>query len=65
PKHYLAGHDVEEFIGVVKRWGPSKNIIKIYFVIEITNFLIIISVLYLPFKFIQLGCRLFFWGQKF
>ncbi|MDQ9810582.1 hypothetical protein DWA12_19540, partial [Acinetobacter baumannii] len=26
PKHYLAGHDVEEFIGVVKRWGPSKNV---------------------------------------
>ena len=24
PKHYLAGHDVEEFIGVVKRYGPSK-----------------------------------------
>ena len=31
--------------------------------IKITNFLIIISVLYLPFKFIQLGCRLFF-GPK-
>ncbi len=31
--------------------------------IKITNFLIIVSVLYLPFKFIQLGCRLFFWGQ--
>lgn len=26
PKHYLAGHDVEEFIGVVKRYGPSKNV---------------------------------------
>jgi hypothetical protein len=26
PKHYLAGHDVEEFIGVVKRWGPSKSV---------------------------------------
>ncbi|MFV5376489.1 putative metallopeptidase [Acinetobacter calcoaceticus] len=26
PKHYLAGHDVEEFIGVVKRWGPSENV---------------------------------------
>jgi hypothetical protein len=26
PKHYLAGHDVEEFVGVVKRWGPSKNV---------------------------------------
>ncbi|CAA0190133.1 hypothetical protein AB571B5_01198 [Acinetobacter baumannii] len=23
------------------------------------------AVLYLPFKFIQLGCRLFFLGQKF
>lgn len=37
---------------------------EIYFVIKITNFLIIIPVLYLPFKFIQLGCRLFFWGPK-
>lgn len=26
PKHYLAGHDVEEFIGVVKRWGPSESV---------------------------------------
>jgi len=26
PKHYLAGHDVEEFVGVVKRWGQSKNV---------------------------------------
>lgn len=26
PKHYLAGHDVEEFVGVVKRWGPSDDI---------------------------------------
>ncbi|ENU91613.1 hypothetical protein F971_02705 [Acinetobacter vivianii] len=26
PKHYLAGHDVEEFIGVVKRWGASDNV---------------------------------------
>lgn len=26
PKHYLAGHDVEEFIGVVKRWGASENV---------------------------------------
>ncbi|WP_151817167.1 putative metallopeptidase [Acinetobacter oleivorans] len=26
PKHYLAGHDVEEFVGVVKRYGPSKNV---------------------------------------
>ncbi|EXE00537.1 hypothetical protein J556_4045 [Acinetobacter baumannii 1096934] len=24
PKHYFAGHDVEEFIGVVKRCGASK-----------------------------------------
>ena len=24
PKHYLAGHDVEEFIGVTKRWGLVK-----------------------------------------
>lgn len=26
PKHYLAGHDVEEFIGVTKRWGVSKSV---------------------------------------
>jgi len=26
PKHYLAGHDVEEFIGVVKRWGANDNV---------------------------------------
>lgn len=26
PKHYLAGHDVEEFVGVVKRWGASDDI---------------------------------------
>lgn len=26
PKHYLAGHDVEEFIGVVKRWGASESV---------------------------------------
>lgn len=26
PKHYLAGHDVEEFIGVVKRHGVSENV---------------------------------------
>lgn len=26
PKHYLAGHDVEEFIGVVKRWGASEDV---------------------------------------
>ena len=25
PKHYLAGHDVEEFVGVTKRWGESKR----------------------------------------
>ena len=24
PKHYLAGHDVEEFVGVTKRWGLVK-----------------------------------------
>ena len=24
PKHYLAGHDVEEFVGVVKRWGQVR-----------------------------------------
>ncbi|MEO3355762.1 putative metallopeptidase [Acinetobacter haemolyticus] len=26
PKHYLTGHDVEEFVGVVKRWGASENV---------------------------------------
>ncbi|MCE6090479.1 hypothetical protein KR611_19400 [Acinetobacter baumannii] len=26
PKHYLAGHDVEEFIGVVKRWGANDSV---------------------------------------
>lgn len=26
PKHYLAGHDVEEFFGVVKRWGANDNV---------------------------------------
>ncbi|MDC5234311.1 hypothetical protein OHW47_17130, partial [Acinetobacter baumannii] len=52
-------------LNFINKFSNLKLIIKIYFVIEITNFLIIISVLYLPFKFIQLGCRLFFWGQKF
>ncbi|MFH3825356.1 putative metallopeptidase [Acinetobacter pittii] len=26
PKRYLAGHDVEEFIGVVKRWGANDSV---------------------------------------
>ncbi|HCW3867973.1 TPA: hypothetical protein OXK34_000272, partial [Acinetobacter baumannii] len=26
PKHYLACHDVEEFIGVVKRWGANDSV---------------------------------------
>ncbi|MEI1687058.1 putative metallopeptidase [Acinetobacter baumannii] len=26
PKHYLAGHDVEEFVGVIKRWGADENV---------------------------------------
>lgn len=26
PKHYLAGHDIEEFVGVVKRWGASDSV---------------------------------------
>ncbi len=26
PKHYLTGHDVEEFVGVVKRWGASESV---------------------------------------
>lgn len=26
PKHYLADHDVEEFYGVVRRWGASENV---------------------------------------
>ena len=26
PKHYLAGHDVEEFYGVVKRWGANESV---------------------------------------
>lgn len=26
PKHYLAGHDVEEFIGVTKRWGADESV---------------------------------------
>ncbi|WP_288378783.1 putative metallopeptidase [uncultured Acinetobacter sp.] len=26
PKHYMAGHDVEEFVGVVKRWGASDSV---------------------------------------
>ncbi|AWL18584.1 hypothetical protein DIW83_05850 [Acinetobacter nosocomialis] len=26
PKHYLAGHDVEEFIGVIKRWGADESV---------------------------------------
>lgn len=26
PKHYLASHDVEEFIGVVKRWGANESV---------------------------------------
>ncbi|MGQ1242817.1 putative metallopeptidase [Acinetobacter baumannii] len=29
PKHYLAGHDVEEFIGVTKRWGASQSVKRI------------------------------------
>lgn len=26
PKHYLAGHDVEEFFGVVRRWGANTDV---------------------------------------
>jgi Putative phage metallopeptidase len=26
PKHHLAGHDVEEFVGVVKRWGADESV---------------------------------------
>ncbi|MFP3369266.1 putative metallopeptidase [Pseudomonas sp. SIMBA_068] len=26
PKLYLRGHDVEEFVGVVRRYGPSHNV---------------------------------------
>ena len=26
PKHYLASHDVEEFVGVVKRWGADESV---------------------------------------
>ncbi|MDN8242709.1 putative metallopeptidase [Acinetobacter baumannii] len=26
PKHYLDGHDVEEFVGVVKRWGADESV---------------------------------------
>lgn len=26
PKHHLAAHDVEEFIGVVKRWGMNESV---------------------------------------
>ncbi|HCU1862333.1 TPA: hypothetical protein OUH79_002646 [Acinetobacter baumannii] len=29
PKHFLAGHDVEEFIGVTKRWGASQSVKRI------------------------------------
>ncbi|KNX82069.1 putative metallopeptidase, partial [Acinetobacter baumannii] len=29
PKHYLAGHDVEEFVGVTKRWGASQSVKRI------------------------------------
>lgn len=25
-KHMVVGHDVEEFVGVVKRWGASDNV---------------------------------------
>ena len=34
PKHYLAGHDVEEFYGVVKRWGASDSVKRL---VEITK----------------------------
>ncbi|MEG2750155.1 MAG: putative metallopeptidase, partial [Acinetobacter sp.] len=32
--HYLAGHDVEEFYGVVKRWGASESVKRL---VEITK----------------------------
>lgn len=34
PKHYLAGHDVEEFVGVVKRWGADESVKRL---IEVTK----------------------------
>lgn len=34
PKHYLGGHDVEEFVGVVKRWGANKDIKRL---VEVAN----------------------------
>ena len=34
PKHYLAGHDVEEFIGVTKRWGASESVKRL---VEVAN----------------------------
>ena len=34
PKHYLAGHDVEEFYGVVKRWGANESVKRL---VEITK----------------------------
>nr|WP_147505681.1 putative metallopeptidase [Acinetobacter baumannii] len=29
PKHYLSGHDVEELVGVTKRWGSSQRVKRI------------------------------------
>lgn len=34
PKHHLAVHDVEEFIGVVKCWGASENVKRL---VEVAN----------------------------
>ena len=34
PKHYLAGHDVEEFFGVVRRWGANESVQRL---VEITK----------------------------
>lgn len=38
PKHYLAGHDVEEFVGVVKRWGASEAVKRLVEVAKQTPF---------------------------
>ena len=34
PKHYLASHDVEEFYGVVRRWGANESVKRL---VEITK----------------------------
>ena len=37
PKHYLAGHDVEEFFGVVRRWGANESVKRLTDYLHVTS----------------------------